>query len=175
MPTIPALDARTAYFSMEIALDDGIPSYSGGLGVLAGDTLRAAADMSVPMVGVTLLYRKGYFRQRLDGAGMQTESPEQWNPSAELKYLGPLSTVTIEGRQVRVAVWRYEIQGISGYVVPVYMLDTDLLGNAEQDRHLTDSLYGGDDVYRLSQETILGSADIAPSGNQVIPTSKLTT
>ena len=156
MPTIPALDAKTAYFSMEIALDEGIPSYSGGLGVLAGDTLRAAADMSVPMVGVTLLYRKGYFRQRLDGTGIQTESPEQWNPSAELKYLGPLSTVTIEGRQVRVAAWRYEIQGISGYVVPVYMLDTDLPENTEPERHLTDSLYGGDDVYRLSQETVLG-------------------
>jgi starch phosphorylase len=149
-------EAKTAYFSMEIALDGGIPSYSGGLGVLAGDTLRAAADMSVPMVGVTLLYRKGYLRQRLDGAGIQTESPEQWNPSTELKYLGPLSTVTIEGRQVRVAAWRYEIRGTSGSVVPVYMLDTDLPGNAEQDRHLTDSLYGGDDVYRLSQETILG-------------------
>ena len=156
MPTIPKLDAKTAYFSMEIALDEGIPSYSGGLGVLAGDTLRSAADMSVPMVGVTLLYRKGYFRQSLDRAGIQTESPEQWKPSAELTYLGPLSTVTIEGRQVRVAAWRYDIKGLSGYIVPVYMLDTDLPGNAEQDRRLTDSLYGGDDVYRLSQETILG-------------------
>ena len=75
MPSTPTLDAKTAYFSMEIAVDADIPSYSGGLGVLAGDTLRAAADMSVPMVGVTLLYRKGYFRQRLDGAGVQTESP----------------------------------------------------------------------------------------------------
>ena len=156
MPSILTTDPKTAYFSMEIALDEDIPSYSGGLGVLAGDTLRAAADMNVPMIGVTLLYRKGYFRQSLDGVGIQTERPEQWNPSAELKYLGPLSTVTIERRQVRVAAWRYQIQGISGHVAPVYMLDTDLPENAEQDRHLTDSLYGGDDVYRLSQEVVLG-------------------
>ncbi len=149
-------DLKTAYFSMEIALDADIPSYSGGLGVLAGDTLRAAADLGFPMVGVTLLYRKGYFRQILNATGAQTEQPEQWNPSAEMKFLGPLSTVTIEGRRVRIAAWRYEIQGVSGHAVPVYMLDTDLPENAEHDRRLTDSLYGGDDTYRLSQEIVLG-------------------
>jgi starch phosphorylase len=156
MPSASTLDPKSAYFSMEIALDADIPSYSGGLGVLAGDTLRAAADMGVPIVGVTLLYRKGYFRQSLDAAGLQAERPEQWNPSAELEYAGPLSSVTIEGRPVRVAAWRYQIQGVSGHVVPVYLLDTDLPENADRDRHLTDSLYGGDDVYRLSQEIVLG-------------------
>ena len=156
MSTTPTPDPKTAYFSMEIALDAGIPSYSGGLGVLAGDTLLAAADMGFPIVGVTLLYRKGYFRQRLNAAGTQTEQPEQWTPSAEMTYAGPLSSVTIGGRQVRVAAWRYQIQGVSGHVVPVYMLDTDLPENAEQDRRLTDSLYGGDDAYRLSQEIVLG-------------------
>ena len=156
MPSAQEVNPRTAYFSMEIALDPDIPSYSGGLGVLAGDTLRAAADMGFPMIGVTLLYRKGYFRQTLDVGGNQTERPEQWNPSAELKSVGPLATVTIEGRQVRVAAWRYDVKGISGHAVPVYLLDTDLPENAEQDRHLTDTLYGGDDVYRLSQEIVLG-------------------
>jgi len=106
---------------MEIALEASIPSYSGGLGILAGDTLRAAADLGFPMVGVTLLYRKGYFRQSLNATGIQSERPEQWNPSEKLKYVGPLSTVTIEGRQVRVAAWRYQVQGVSGHEVPVQL------------------------------------------------------
>jgi starch phosphorylase len=156
MPDTPQFDPQTAYFSMEIALDPSVPSYSGGLGVLAGDTLRAAADMGLPMVGVTLLYKKGYFHQNLNAAGIQSEVPEQWNPAEKLKKTGAISTVTIEGRRVRVAAWRYQIQGVSGHEVPVYLLDTDLAENAEQDRRLTDSLYGGDDVYRLSQEIVLG-------------------
>ena len=73
-----------AYFSMEIALDPDIPTYSGGLGVLAGDTLRSFADLSVPVVAVTLLYRKGYFRQQLDSAGNQSEQPVQWDPAKML-------------------------------------------------------------------------------------------
>lgn len=156
MADTPIVDPRTAYFSMEIALDPSIPSYSGGLGILAGDTLRAAADLGYPIVGVTLLYKKGYFRQSLSATGIQSERPEQWNPSEKLQNVGPLSTVTIEGRQVRVAAWRYLIRGISGHEVPVYLLDTDLAENAAQDRQLTDSLYGGDDVHRLCQEIVLG-------------------
>src|SRR5215510_15296859 len=78
---IPSPSKTTvAYFSMEIALDKAIPTYSGGLGVLAGDTLRSAADLSVPVVGVTLLHRKGYFEQHIDAAGNQTETPSEWNP-----------------------------------------------------------------------------------------------
>ena len=156
MPEIPSFDPKTAYFSMEIALDPSIPTYSGGLGVLAGDTLRAAADLGFPIVGVTLLYRKGYFRQILNATGIQSERSEQWNPSDKLRKAGPLATITIEGRQVRIAAWCYKVQGVSGHEVPVYLLDTDLAENAEQDRRLTDSLYGGDDVYRLSQEIALG-------------------
>jgi starch phosphorylase len=156
MSDIPTFDPKTAYFSMEIALDPSIPSYSGGLGVLAGDTLRAAADLGFPIVGVTLLYKKGYFCQSLNAAGIQSERPEQWNPAEKLHNVGPLCAVTIEGRRVRVAAWRYQIHGVSGHEVPIYLLDTDLVENAEQDRRLTDSLYGGDDVYRLSQEIVLG-------------------
>jgi len=156
MPDVPISDPKTAYFSMEIALDPSIPTYSGGLGVLAGDTLLAAADLGFPIIGVTLLYKKGYFRQNLNAAGVQSEGPEQWNPSEKLTYVGPLSTVTVEGRRVRIAAWRYQIHGISGHEVPVYLLDTDLAENAEQDRRLTDSLYGGDDVHRLGQEVVLG-------------------
>jgi starch phosphorylase len=156
MPDIRACDPKTAYFSMEIALDPALPTYSGGLGVLAGDTLRAAADMGFPIVGVTLLYKKGYFRQSLNAAGVQTERPEQWSPSEKLQKIGPVSSVTIEGRRVRIAAWSYQIHGVSGQDVPVVLLDTDLPENAPQDRQLTDSLYGGDDVYRLCQEIVLG-------------------
>src|SRR5690606_21935439 len=89
-----SLPALVAYFSMEICLEEGIPTYSGGLGVLAGDTLRSASDLGVSMVGVTLLHRKGYFRQHLDSSGNQSESPVVWNPSEYLERDG--RTVTID-------------------------------------------------------------------------------
>ncbi len=145
-----------AYLSMEIALDPNIPTYSGGLGVLAGDTLRSAADLGVPVVAVTLLYRKGYFRQQLDGAGNQSEQPVYWNPAQLLEEMSGRAQVTVEGRTVEVRAWRYTVRGVSGEFVPVYLLDTDLPANSPQDRSLTDHLYGGDDRYRLSQEIVLG-------------------
>lgn len=145
-----------AYFSMEIALDPEIPTYSGGLGVLAGDTLRSAADLGVPVVAVTLLYRKGYFRQQLDAAGNQSEQPVYWNPGQMLEEMSGRAQVTIEGRTVEVRAWKYTVRGVSGEIVPVYLLDTDLPANSPQDRSLTDHLYGGDERYRLSQEIVLG-------------------
>ena len=155
MPERPYLP-KTAYFSMEIAIDPSIPTYSGGLGVLAGDTLRAAADLGFPMVAMTLLYRKGYFRQSLSPTGVQTESPEQWDPARQLQRIDKATTVSIEGRQVRIAAWRFEIKGVSGYSLPVYLLDSDFPENCPQDRELTSSLYGSDEGYRLRQEMILG-------------------
>lgn len=145
-----------AYFSMEIGIDPGIPTYSGGLGILAGDTLRAAADLGVPLVGMTLLYRKGYFRQSLDAHGNQSENPCQWSPEHILQPMKHRIAVSIEGRQVSIQAWRYLIKGVSGYVVPLYFLDTDLPENSPEDRSLTDHLYGGDDRYRLCQEVVLG-------------------
>jgi starch phosphorylase len=145
-----------AYFSMEIGLDTAIPTYSGGLGVLAGDTLRAAADFGLPMVAVTLLHRKGYFRQHLDAAGNQSESPVVWVPEEVLEPLSPRVTLTIEGRSVQVCAWRYVVRGVFGHTVPVYFLDTDVEGNSPWDRSLTDHLYGGDSHYRLCQEVVLG-------------------
>jgi glycogen phosphorylase len=145
-----------AYFSMEIALDPNMPTYSGGLGVLAGDTLRSAADLGAPVVAVTLVYRKGYFRQHLDPPGNQTEEPQFWDPEQKLKAVEGRVTVEIDGRQVWVRAWQYDVQGIDGDIVPVLLLDTNLPENAEPDRRLTDSLYGGDDRYRLCQEAILG-------------------
>ena len=109
----PVTPSRVAYFSMEIALDPAIPTYSGGLGVLAGDTLRSAADLGVRMVAVTLLHRKGYFSQHLDEHGNQSESPAQWNPEEKLELMKPVVTVNIEGREVKVRAWRYLVEGMA--------------------------------------------------------------
>jgi starch phosphorylase len=145
-----------AYFSMEIALENAMPSYSGGLGVLAGDTIRAAADVRLPMVAVSLLYRKGYFHQRLSDEGAQTEEPVEWNVEKFLVEEAPRVVVTLEDRRVELRAWRYTVTGVRGYEVPVYFLDADLPENDPRDRELTGTLYGGDPYYRLSQEVLLG-------------------
>jgi starch phosphorylase len=147
---------RIAYFSMEIGLSPSIPTYSGGLGILAGDTVRAAADLAVPMVAVTLLHRKGYFSQVLDAAGTQQETPAAWNVDEHLSRTPARAIVSIEGRDVHIGAWQLVVNGVSGHGVPVFMLDTDLPENAPDDRRLTDHLYGGDRRYRLAQEIILG-------------------
>ncbi|HEY9226943.1 MAG TPA: alpha-glucan family phosphorylase, partial [Gemmatimonadaceae bacterium] len=154
---IPSSPKTTvAYFSMEIALDKAIPTYSGGLGVLAGDTLRSAADLALPVVGVSLLHRKGYFEQQIDEAGNQTESPSEWRPEKILEPVDAKVTVMIEGRKVAIRAWKYPVRGVTGHEVPVYLLDTQLPENSEFDRTLTDTLYGGDSHYRLLQEVVLG-------------------
>ena len=159
--TLGAARTTVAYFSMEICLEQAIPTYSGGLGVLAGDTLRSAADLGVPLVAVTLLHRKGYFVQHLDAAGQQTETPVQWNPEQVLDAVEQRVTVLIEGRVVTVAAWKFSVRGVRGHVVPVYLLDTNLPENSEWDRTLTDTLYGGDEHYRLCQEIVLGMGGAA--------------
>lgn len=147
---------KVAYFSMEIALDPDVPTYSGGLGVLAGDTLRSAADLGVPMVAVTLLYRKGYFEQTLDATGRQTEGPVEWDPKQKLKLVDRIATLTMEGLPVHIRCWQYDVVGVTGHIVPVYLLDAGIETNAEKHRTLTDHLYGGDDRYRFCQEMLLG-------------------
>lgn len=151
---------NVAYFSMEVGLDSSIPTYSGGLGVLAGDTLRAAADLGLPMIGITLLNRKGYFKQVLDAQGNQTEKPVVWNPADKLKLLPVTASVSIEGRAVHIQPWLYTIKGVRGSV-PVYLLDTAVAENSPWDQTLTDVLYGGDNLYRFCQEIILGMGGIA--------------
>jgi starch phosphorylase len=145
-----------AYFSMEIAVDAAVPTYSGGLGVLAGDTVRAAADLKVPLLAVTLLHRKGYFTQSLDDSGWQREAPTDWPVERFLTELPQRVAVRVEHRLVHLRAWRYAVRGLSGFVVPVYFLDADLPENAEWDRTLTHYLYGGDAYYRLCQEVLLG-------------------
>ena len=145
-----------AYFSMEVGLQEKMHTYSGGLGVLAGDTIRAAADLRVPMVAVTLLHRKGYFNQVLDADGWQREQPAPWDIDKCVKEMPERVHVQVEGRDVALRAWQYEVAGIRGFNVPVYFLDTDLPGNSAFDRTLTDYLYGGDQHYRLCQEVVLG-------------------
>jgi len=153
----PTNEHRTiAYFSMEVGVEPAMPTYSGGLGVLAGDTIRSAADIRVPMVAVTLLHRKGYFHQRLDASGWQREEPAGWIIEDFLKEMLPRASVTIEGRTIHLLARRYEVKGVSGFKVPVFFLDSDLSENSEWDRTLTHFLYGGDQHYRLCQEVILG-------------------
>ncbi len=141
---------------MEIGLDPDVPTYSGGLGVLAGDTIRSAADLGLDLVAVSLLHHRGYFRQSLDPSGQQQEDADQWIPADHLQSVDAHVSVEIEGRSVRLGAWRYDVVGITGSVIPVYLLDADQPDNGPEDRQLTDTLYGGDDRYRLCQEVILG-------------------
>jgi starch phosphorylase len=145
---------------MEIAIHRSMPTYSGGLGVLAGDTLRSAADLGVPLVAFTLLHRKGYFQQHLDSTGMQSEEVQSWNPADFCTEEPARVTVLVEDRIVTVRAWRYNLEGRFGHVVPIYLLDTDLDGNSGWDRGLTDHLYGGDTNYRLQQEIVLGMGGV---------------
>ncbi|MGM0366759.1 MAG: alpha-glucan family phosphorylase [Actinomycetota bacterium] len=145
-----------AYFSMEIGIHPDIPTYSGGLGILAGDTIKSCADLKVPMVAVTLLYRKGYFYQKLNRDGDQEELPYRWEPKECLTPLEGKISLRLNNRNVSIQAWKYLYKGNRGYYIPVIFLDSDIDGNHEDDRMLTHTLYGGDDAYRLSQEAILG-------------------
>ena len=151
---------KIAYFSMEIGIDENIPSYSGGLGILAGDTIKSCADLNVPVVGVTLLSENGYFYQKIDENGNQIELPIQFPVANFLQELPSTTTVNIEGRDVKVRAWLYQYRGVGGYIVPVFFLDTNIEGNSDYDRSITKYLYGGDNKYRLAQEIVLGIGGI---------------
>jgi len=151
---------RIGYFSMEVAADPRMPTYSGGLGILAGDTLKSCADLKIPLVAVSLLYSKGYFDQKLDEWGNQQEFPVAWEPSRFVRLLPITVRVPIENRSVVVRAWQYDITGHTGYSVPLILLDTNVDENAPPDRELTAFLYGGDERYRLAQEIILGMGGV---------------
>jgi starch phosphorylase len=147
---------RIAYFTMEVALRSEIPTYSGGLGVLAGDTVRSAADLELPFVTVSLVSRAGYFRQEIDANGRQIEHPDIWQPERWARALDAMVAVPIEGRDVWVKAWLYLLEGEMGGQQPVILLDTDVGENDSTDREITHYLYGGDQAYRLKQEVVLG-------------------
>ena len=147
---------KIAYFSMEVGLTSEIPTYAGGLGTLAGDAIRSSADLKLPLVAVTLISKRNYFKQKLDQNGRQSEQPREWNPEKLMVLLPNEVYVQIEGRTVKVRAWLYKYQSITGGVVPVLFLDTDCDGNTPEDREITFYLYGGNERYRLKQEAILG-------------------
>ena len=147
---------KIAYFSMEIAMDSDIPTYSGGLGVLAGDAIRSSSDLRLPLVAITLVSRKGYLRQKITLDGRQLEYPEEWDPSKHMKLLPEITTLNIYGREVKIGVWVYEQESLTGGIIPALFLTTDVEGNTKEDREITDYLYGGDEKYRLKQEIVLG-------------------
>ncbi|MDD5553136.1 MAG: glycogen/starch/alpha-glucan phosphorylase, partial [Candidatus Omnitrophica bacterium] len=147
---------KIAYFTMEIGLDSKMPTYSGGLGVLAGDTIKSCADLGLPIVVITLLNEKGYFYQRLDENGNQTELPADWRKEDFLRLMPVKAQVFIQGRTVDIQAWEFTVKGIKDSDVPVYFLDANIPENSEYDRGLTSFLYGGDQQYRLCQEVILG-------------------
>jgi glycogen phosphorylase len=146
-----------AYFSSEFGLDESLPIYSGGLGVLAGDHLKSASDLGVPVTAVGLFYREGYFRQQLDESGLQVERYPQNDPALLPLQLEQASAIVdlADGSgalvPVRIQVWRAQVGRI-----PLYLLDTDVDGNPDWARTITDKLYGGDREHRLQQELVLG-------------------
>ena len=152
---------RVGYFSAEIGVSPSIPSYSGGLGVLAGDHVKAAADAAFPLVGVTLLYREGYMNQRIDAQGRQTEEYPPFNPSWLLENLHKSVSIRINSHTIHLGIWRYWIEGVTGYKVPILFLDSDLPENEEAHRDLCSRLYAGDNQHRLYQEMAMGLGGMA--------------
>lgn len=149
-----------AYFTMECGISHKIPTYAGGLGILAGDTLKSFADIGLPVVGVTLLNEHGYFYQRIDNDGNQIEDPVNWGMDDFMVMLPNIVTVKVEGREVKVRAWKHMIRGVKGNSIPVFFLDTNIEGNSEYDKTLTSNLYSGDRYYRLCQEIVLGIGGI---------------
>jgi glycogen phosphorylase len=150
-------DFLVAYFSTEFGLDESLPIYSGGLGILAGDHLKAASELGVPLVGVGLFYRRGYFRQRLDEDDRQVERYPRNDANRLPLTLVPMAPVVEladdDGRlvAVRIGVWHAQVGRVS-----LYLLDTKIEGNPDWARDVTDTLYGGDRRNRLRQELVLG-------------------
>jgi glycogen phosphorylase len=149
---------EVAYFSPEFGVSEALPTYSGGLGVLAGDHLKAASDLGVPMVGIGLLYRQGYFRQSLNADGWQQEHYPSLDPHAMPLTLlsgsdgAPLRVdVDLAGARCLAQIWRAQIGR-----VPLLLLDCDIEGNEPEERNVTDRLYAGGTEHRLRQEIVLG-------------------
>jgi len=147
---------RIAYFSMEIGIKSDIPTYSGGLGVLAGDVIRSSADLKIPLIAVTLVSRKGYLRQEITEEGEQVDHPDEWEPSEHMTSPTLTAKMKIGCRDIKIRSWIYEYQSLTGGMVSILFLDTDVEENTAEDRKITDVLYGGDDRYRLKQEMVLG-------------------
>ncbi len=143
---------KLAYFSAEIGIDEKIKTYSGGLGILAGDTIKAMADLGAPLCAVTLLYKYGYFKQKIEN-NTQTELEDSWDFQNILEDTGKQININISGENIKVKIWKYEYKGVKGHKVPIYFLDTHIDENPDWAHELTNHLYVGD---RIAQEIILG-------------------
>ena len=150
-------DTKVAYISMEIGMDSNIPTYSGGLGVLSGDTVRSAADLEIPMVGICLCYSSGYFYQLFNEHGEQKEKEIEWSFFYEFEKVEKPITLKIENKEVKISAWLYRVIGQSGHVLPIYLLTTDIDGNEDWMKKMTGSLYDSTSRWnRIVQEMILG-------------------
>ena len=149
-----------AYLSAEIGLYSELHTYSGGLGVLAGDHLKSAADEGIDIAAVTLLYREGYGRQHLDSEGNQTETYPDLDPSRHLRDTGLELEIPLDGHVLNSKIWKTVIKGIGGHEVPVYFLDTRHASNEDRHLKLSDRLYAGGDDMRVRQEYLLGVGGI---------------
>lgn len=153
------MHTKVAYFSMEIGLESEIPTYAGGLGMLAADLMRSCADKKVPAVCVSVCWQHGYMRQQINKDGTQQYEQRTWKPEEHMTRLPETIVVQAEGRDIHVGAWRYDITS-DGHTVPVIFLDTNLEENDAQDREITKYLYGGDGAMRLKQEIVLGIGGI---------------
>ena len=144
------------YFTAEIGLWSELHTYSGGLGVLAGDHVKSAADAGTPLVGVTLLYHQGYARQHIDANGVQTESFPEFDPNEHVSKTKIVLKLHLDGQPLSAYVWKADIVGQSGHIVPVYFIDTRHPANSSGHQELSSRLYGGDDELRIRQEYVLG-------------------
>ena len=150
-----------AYISMEIGIESSIPTYSGGLGVLSGDTVRSAADLEIPMVAVCLCYSSGYFYQLFNEKGEQKEKEIEWNYFYEFEKITEPITIKIEDKEVLVTAWVYKVIGQSGHIIPIYLLTTDVEGNEDWMKKMTGSLYDSTSRWnRIVQEMILGIGSV---------------
>jgi starch phosphorylase len=149
-----------AYFSMEIAIRPEMHTYSGGLGVLPGDTVRSCADLEIPVIFVTLVSRAGYFRQEIDADNRETEQPDWWDPEQFCEPLDAMVALRIGPRPVWIRPWLYVHTSPHGHEIPILLLDSDLDQNGDEDRKLTHYLYGDGEAYRLKQELVLGLGGI---------------
>lgn len=166
------MDDLIAYFTMEVGLRAEIPTYSGGLGVLSGDTIKSAADLNVPLCAVTLLHEQGYFTQVFTQDHWQQAQDVEWRKEDYMELLPNRVSVEIEGREIQVQAWKLAVKGITGHVVNIYFLDTNIEGNSEYDRGLTQHLYGGDHWYRMCQEIVLGIGGVKMLRSLDIPVKK---
>ena len=148
--------APIAYFTAEIGLWSELHTYSGGLGVLAGDHVKSAADVNLPLVGMSLLYREGYGRQHLDDQGIQSETYAPIDPNDHLTNTGQTIQLPLDGSTLYASIWKANVVGVGGHVVPVYFLDTFHPNNSAEFVGLGARLYGGDDSTRVRQEYLLG-------------------